>query len=53
MVWLITMMDWDEALQMIKEGSPFYLVVAFLAIQLTVFTSIWKWKLLIDSSEKK
>jgi glycosyltransferase 2 family protein len=52
MVWLIGMMDWKQALQMIKEGSPLYLVVAFLAIQLTVSTSIWKWKLLIDSSEK-
>ena len=52
MVWLVTMIDWDEAFRMMKEGSPFYFVLAFLAIQITVATSIWKWKMLIESSEK-
>lgn len=52
MVWLISMMDWEQALEVIKEGSPLYLAAAFIAIQITVSTSIWKWKLLIDSSEK-
>ncbi|WP_338471716.1 lysylphosphatidylglycerol synthase transmembrane domain-containing protein [Niallia sp. XMNu-256] len=53
MVWLVTMIDWDEAFQMMKEGSPFYFFLAFMAIQITVATSIWKWKMLIQSSEKK
>src|SRR6478609_4377673 len=53
MVWLVTMIDWDEAFRIMKEGSPFYFVLAFLAIQITVATSIWKWKMLIQSSEKK
>ena len=53
MVWLVTMIDWDEAFHTMKEGSPFYFVLAFLAIQITVATSIWKWKMLIQSSEKK
>ena len=53
MIWLITMINWDEAFQTMKEGSPFYFFLAFIAIQLTVLTSIWKWKMLIESSEKK
>ena len=36
-----------------KEGSPFYFIAAFFAIQITVATSIWKWKMLIESPEKK
>ena len=53
MVWLVTMIDWDEAFHIMKEGSPFYFVLAFLAIQITVATSIWKWRMLIQSSEKR
>ena len=53
MVWLVKMIDWDEAFRIMKEGSPFYFVLAFLAIQITVSTSIWKWRILIQSSEKK
>jgi glycosyltransferase 2 family protein len=53
LVWIVTMIDWDEAFRTMKEGSPFYFVLAFLAIQITVATSIWKWKMLIQSSEKK
>ena len=53
MVWLVTMIDWEEAFRVMREGSPSYFVVAFLAIQITVVTSIWKWKMLIESSEKK
>ncbi|MBM4762970.1 lysylphosphatidylglycerol synthase transmembrane domain-containing protein [Bacillus sp. B15-48] len=52
MVWLFTMIDWQEALHVMQEGSPFYLLIAFIAIQITVITSIWKWKLLVDSAEK-
>ena len=36
MYWLITMIDWEEALQTMKGGSPFYFVAAFFAIQITV-----------------
>ena len=53
MAWLLTMIDWDEAFRVMREGSPFYFVAAFLAIQITVLTSIWKWKMLIESPEKK
>jgi glycosyltransferase 2 family protein len=53
MVWLVTMIDWDEAFRIMKEGSPIYFLLAFLAIQITVVSSIWKWKMLIQSSEKK
>lgn len=53
MAWLITMIDWDEALSVMREGSPSYFVAAFLAIQITVLTSIWKWKMLIESPEKR
>lgn len=53
LVWLITMIDWNEAFETMKAGSPFYFILAFLAIQITVATSIWKWKMLIESSEGK
>jgi uncharacterized protein (TIRG00374 family) len=53
LVWLITKIDWNEAFETMKEGSPFYFILAFLAIQITVATSIWKWKMLIESSERK
>lgn len=52
MIWLFTMIDWREALHAMKEGSPFYFVLAFIAIQLTVFPSIIKWKMLVRSSLK-
>ena len=29
MAWLITMIDWDEAFRIMKEGSPFYFVACF------------------------
>ena len=53
MAWLITMIDWEEAFRVMREGSPSFFVAAFLAIQITVLTSIWKWKMLIESPEKK
>jgi len=51
MIWLMLMIEWDEALRVMKEGSPLFLWAAFLAIQITVATSIWKWKMLVDSSD--
>jgi glycosyltransferase 2 family protein len=51
-VWLFQMIEWDQALQVIREGSLFYFGAAFIAIQLTVLSSVWKWKLLVDSAIK-
>ena len=53
MAWLLTMIDWDEAFRVMREGSPFYFVAAFLAIQITVLTSIWKWKMLSRITREK
>jgi glycosyltransferase 2 family protein len=53
MAWLITMIDWEKAFRVMREGSPSFFVAAFLAIQITVLTSIWKWKMLIESPGKK
>ncbi|WP_071396538.1 lysylphosphatidylglycerol synthase transmembrane domain-containing protein [Bacillus tuaregi] len=53
MVWLMLMIEWEEALRVMKEGSPLFLCAAFIAIQITVLTSIWKWKMLVDSSSKQ
>lgn len=52
-IWLFKMIEWDQALQMMKEGSLLFLVAAFIAIQLTVGTSVWKWQLLVHSSLKE
>ncbi len=53
MVWLIYSIQWEEALHIIKEASPYYMAAAFIAIQLTVFSSVWKWQMLVLSSIKK
>ncbi len=53
MTWLIYMIQWDKALQLIKEGSPLFFVAAFIAIQLTVISSVRKWQLLVHSSMEK
>ncbi|NMD71363.1 flippase-like domain-containing protein [Bacillus sp. DNRA2] len=50
MIWLISGIEWNLALRLMKEGSLFYFFIAFIAIQLTVATSIWKWQLLISKS---
>ncbi|MFO1444222.1 flippase-like domain-containing protein [Bacillus sp. Bva_UNVM-123] len=51
--WLVYTIQWEEALHIIREGSLFYMIAAFIAIQLTVFSSVWKWKMLVQSSVKK
>lgn len=53
MVWLLNRIQWDQALQIMKEGSLVYFVAAFIAIQLTVGSSVWKWQLLVHSSLQK
>jgi len=52
-VWLVYTIQWEEALHIIREGSLFYMAAAFFVIQLTVFFSVWKWKMLVQSSVKK
>ena len=43
MVWLITMIDWDEAFGVMREGSHLiFFVAAFLAIQITVLRRNWE-----------
>lgn len=50
--WLLYTIEWGKALQVIREGSPFYFIAAFIAIQITVFSSVWKWKSLVHSTVK-
>ncbi|MEH7075264.1 lysylphosphatidylglycerol synthase transmembrane domain-containing protein [Neobacillus drentensis] len=50
--WILNKIDWNKVIGIVKEGSPFYFLAAFVAIQLTVFSSIVKWKMLVDSSLK-
>ncbi|MEH7156248.1 lysylphosphatidylglycerol synthase transmembrane domain-containing protein [Neobacillus drentensis] len=51
--WILNKMEWNKVIEIAKEGSPFYFLAAFVAIQLTVFSSIVKWKMLVDSSLKQ
>lgn len=53
MIWLINMIEWKQALNMMQEGSLLFFGAAFIAIQLTVGSSIWKWQLLVHSSLNK
>lgn len=52
LTWFFISIDWMEALTTIKNGKPMYLFLAFLAIQLTVLSSVWKWKLTIHTFEE-
>lgn len=47
MMWVLHLIDWGKIIEVSRKASFFYLVAAFLAIQITVIPSIWKWKLLI------
>jgi glycosyltransferase 2 family protein len=46
-LWILHMIDWEKMFEIAKKASVSYLVAAFLAVQLTVLSSVWKWKLLI------
>jgi uncharacterized protein (TIRG00374 family) len=46
-LWILHMIDWEKMFEIAKKASFSYLVAAFLAVQLTVLSSVWKWKLLI------
>ncbi len=48
--WVLHMIDWGKMFEVVRKGSIFYIFAAFLAIQATVASSVWKWKLLVDSS---
>lgn len=48
--WILSKIEWSKVIEVAKEGSSVYFIVAFFAIQLTVVTSILKWKMLVDSS---
>ena len=51
--WMLSKIEWNKVIEIAKEGSLFYFIAAFIAIQLTVFSSILKWKMLVDSSLKQ
>jgi glycosyltransferase 2 family protein len=50
MIWLVLKIEWEKAFELMKEGSPLFFIAAFVAIQITVASSIWKWQLLVHSS---
>jgi uncharacterized protein (TIRG00374 family) len=52
-LWIVHLIEWDKMFQLVRKGSIPYTIAAFLAIQLTVASSVWKWKLLVDSSLTK
>lgn len=49
-LWLINKFEWNKILEIVKQGSLIYIIAAAIAIQLTVAPSIFKWKMLVDSS---
>lgn len=53
MIYLIRMIDWKEALEIIKGGSFLYIAGAFLAIQITVSSSVVKWSMLVHPTHNK
>ncbi len=48
--WIVTKIEWSKVVEAAKHGSPVYFAAAFIAIQVTVVSSILKWKMLVDSS---
>lgn len=48
--WILTKLEWSKVIEVATEGSLYYFIAAFIAIQLTVVSSILKWKMLVDSS---
>ncbi|WP_017754162.1 lysylphosphatidylglycerol synthase transmembrane domain-containing protein [Calidifontibacillus oryziterrae] len=49
-IWLGFTIDWSQLGTVLKESSLLFIILALVAIQLTVLPSIWKWKLLVDAS---
>lgn len=50
MYWILTKIEWSKVVEIAKDGSAVYFAAAFIAIQITVVSSILKWKMLVDSS---
>lgn len=48
-LWLFSSLEWAMLGDALEHSLPFYLLLAFLAIQLTVLSSVWKWKMLTDA----
>lgn len=48
-LWILHMINWQKMFEITRKASFSYLIWAFLAIQLTVLSSVWKWKLLITN----
>lgn len=51
--YLVQMIDWKEALDIIKGGSFPYIAAAFITIQITVSSSVVKWYMLVHPSHNK
>lgn len=49
-LWLFSKVEWKNIVEIASQGSLFYFIAAAIAIQVTVATSIWKWKILVASS---
>lgn len=49
-LWLLNKFEWNKILEIAKQGSLIYIIAAAIAIQFTVAPSIFKWKMLVDSS---
>jgi len=48
--WILHKIEWEKVIEVAKVGSPFYIFASIAAIQITVISSIMKWKMLVDSS---
>jgi len=53
LTWFAFSINWVEAWNTMKHGKPIYLLASFIAIQLTVLSSVWKWKISINSFDKQ
>lgn len=51
--YLFNMIDWKEALEVMKGGSFLYIAAAFVAIQITVSSSVIKWYMLVHPTHHK
>lgn len=51
--YLIRLIDWKEALNVMKGGSFLYMGAAFIAIQITVSSSVVKWYMLLHPLHQK
>lgn len=49
-VWLGFQLNWESLWLAIRQSNLFYIFLALLAIQITVFSSIWKWRVLLNAS---